>query len=798
MKKVITLVMVILTLLSALSFAQMQITKIRQATYKGDLRSFSYVGNKLYVVGYNLGVVSFVGKSTDMGATWEDISGAFGAADNLTAISFATENLGLVAGSSGIIYRTTNGGNSWENVSPVGIYNGGINHIVMLNEQLAFACGSSNSGYNVIKSTDGGLTWAGVNTGNTNTMYKMYWSDNNNCVIVGASGKFLKTTDGGTVWTSGTVTGSTSALYDIVKVDNNTYYATGTTGVFAKSTDGGTSFTKFSTIAATTFYALSFKDANFGVAMGSTGVIFKTTDGGVNWSLIDSYTSEVIRTSLKVGNNIFGGAYRSTLIKSTDDGNTWQNISNSSRDMYGVSVEQGTNNIIIAGDRGEVNYSTNGGTFWNKTNFTTGDILYDAIKFGNNFYTCGRAGSYFVSTNGGLNWLNKSIGSATTRLYKLFFFDVNTGYTVTNEGKVLYTTDAGNTWSEQAVFSSTTLYDIFMVNQNTGFACGSGDRLFGTTDGLNWSHGELARPNGQVTGIYMLDNINGYICGENGAVYKTTDGFRTIQLLTDTLALQGKLIHDVFAFDENHVFAVGQGGIILKTISPNQMSVITTLDEQMDLLDMAKLDESSLLISAANGLVYKLTDFTIPVNLVSFSAEVINNDVLLSWKTATETNNSGFEIQRKLTSAKNWETISFVKGAGSSTEIKEYNYSDMGLNPGKYIYRLKQIDYDGTINYSNQIEVNVIELPLTISLEQNYPNPFNPSTTIKFSIPSKTFVTLKIYDALGKEIITLINEELNAGIYNATWNAENLSSGVYIYSLKAGDVKLVKKMNLIK
>ncbi len=798
MKRFFTLILVLLVVFSGINFAQLQITKIRQATYKGDLRCFSYAGNKLYVVGYNLGVVSFVNKSTDLGTTWEDVSGAFAAGDNLNAISFATENLGLVGGSSGVIYRTTNGGNTWTNVSPTSVYNGGINHIIMLSEQLVYACGGSNGGFNIIKSTDGGLTWSGVNTNNTNTMYKMYWTETNNCVVVGASGKFLKTTDGGSVWTTGTVTGSTAALYDIVKVDNNIYYATGTTGIFAKSTDGGSTFTNGGQIAVTTFYSLNFKDANIGVALGSNGVGYKTTNGGANWTLVDTYTSEVIRTSISINNVLLGGAYRSTLIKSTDNGSTWEGLTNSSRDMYGIYVEPITNTIVIAGDRGEVNYSTNDGAYWNKTNFSTGNILYDAVKYGNNIYTCGRAGGYFVSTNSGLTWVDKSIGTSTTRLYKLSFFDVNNGYTVTNEGKVLYTTNAGTTWTEKAAFDATTLYDINMLSETTGFTCGSGDRLFGTVDGLTWAHGEMAKPNGQVTGIYMLDNQKGYICSENGAVYKTTDGFRTLLLLTDTLALQGKLIHDVFAFDENNVFAVGQGGIVLKTSTPNQMNVVVTLDEQQDLLDLAKLDESTLLISGANGLVYKLSDFSIPVNLVSFSAEVNKNNVLLSWKTATETNNSGFEIQRKSSESNTWEKVTFVKGQGSSTELMEYSFADNNLMPNKYNYRLKQIDYDGTINYSNIIEVTINELPVSISLEQNYPNPFNPETKILFSIPNKQVVSLKIFDVLGKEVVTLINEELNPGNYSKIWNAQNLSSCVYFYQLQTEGISLVKKMNLMK
>ena len=209
----------------------------------------------------------------------------------------------------------------------------------------------------------------------------------------------------------------------------------------------------------------------------------------------------------------------------------------------------------------------------------------------------------------------------------------------------------------------------------------------------------------------------------------------------------------------------------------------------------------------------------VPVELISFTAEIYVNVVELKWSTATETNNSGFEIERlkeyKNTRLNDWETIGFVSGNGTTINMMNYNFTDEILDPGYYQYRLKQIDFDGSFTYSDIIEIEV-ESPFEFSLEQNYPNPFNPSTKIKYTIPQTVIasetkqsqlVTLKIYDVLGNEIATLVNEEKRAGSYEVEFNiysdesasgGQNLVSGVYFYQLQAGNFIQTKKMILIK
>jgi len=195
--------------------------------------------------------------------------------------------------------------------------------------------------------------------------------------------------------------------------------------------------------------------------------------------------------------------------------------------------------------------------------------------------------------------------------------------------------------------------------------------------------------------------------------------------------------------------------------------------------------------------VVEISSPIVPVELVSFNYELIDGSVKLSWITGTEINNSGFSVERKTPLDEKWDEVGFVPGSGTTTEYRSYNFIDESVIPGNYSYRLKQIDYNGQYEYSNEIEVE-LSSPEKFSLEQNYPNPFNPSTIIRYAIGSKQFVQLKLFDVLGKEIITLVDEEKSAGTYEVEFYAKGLSSGIYFYKIQSGSFADIKKMILLR
>jgi len=186
----------------------------------------------------------------------------------------------------------------------------------------------------------------------------------------------------------------------------------------------------------------------------------------------------------------------------------------------------------------------------------------------------------------------------------------------------------------------------------------------------------------------------------------------------------------------------------------------------------------------------------VPVELTSFTATADDGDVVLNWSTATELNNFGFEVQRSIEEDE-FVTVGFVNGSGTTTEAKNYRFADKNLSAGNYTYRLKQVDFNGTFAYSDEVNVDVTAL-MQFELAQNFPNPFNPSTTIKFSIPQSSNVTLKIFNTLGQEVSTLINQNMESGVHTINFDASQLNSGIYFYRLDAGQFSEVRKMTLIK
>ena len=253
--------------------------------------------------------------------------------------------------------------------------------------------------------------------------------------------------------------------------------------------------------------------------------------------------------------------------------------------------------------------------------------------------------------------------------------------------------------------------------------------------------------------------------------------------------------------------------VILFTLLPSCSLDIEGLDNIDDIeVETPTQTLSRFKFLAKNGDWVDGTSFTLdnisitdesglPVELTSFSAYSMENSVILKWLTATEVNNYGFDVERKQRKG-NWDKVGFVAGSGNSNSPKSYSFTDKPTGETSFSYRLKQIDLDGKSKYYDAVTVS-LKGPTEAELLQNSPNPFNPSTAIKFYIPNDSEVNIIIYDILGREVTTLLNEQKQAGYHIVYWNGEGkngvaVASGVYLYCLIVGNYVEIKKMNLLK
>jgi hypothetical protein len=222
-----------------------------------------------------------------------------------------------------------------------------------------------------------------------------------------------------------------------------------------------------------------------------------------------------------------------------------------------------------------------------------------------------------------------------------------------------------------------------------------------------------------------------------------------------------------------------------------------TLGSQL-VIDLAIVAGTSLEDLLENADAAKEYGQLIPVELTSFTATSQSGKVYLDWVTATEINNLGFEIERKQDS-NNWVRIGFKEGHGTTTEIQNYQFIDdiSSVTANSLAYRLKQIDYDGSYEYSDEVLVDN-PAPVVYDLLQNYPNPFNPVTIINYSLPLKSQVSLVVYNTLGENVKQLVDGVKEAGRHSVEVNATGLPSGIYFYRLQAGDYIETKKMVLLR
>lgn len=704
-------------------------------------------------LGYGVGVYGTIFKTIDGGVSWMDQSVSNDI--HLRSVFFNDENNGFAVAWYGIVLQTTNGGDEWDTIT-VGTSKN-LQSIYFRNDTLGFITGWDGL---ILKTTDGGAIWNTVPSGTNEKLLTIHFVDDSIAYISGDYGVLLKSSNGGSNWfvLNGDIGIDVPRIF-FTSIDEG--YAVGHyvgNSVITKTTNAGITWERYYTGTIGQLINLYFTNQDTGYVIGVTGFIFKTTDGGTSWISKVHGTTEILKSIFTIDgtNTSYTCGYNGTILKTTNNGNNWVELYSGSTtnfsSIYFINEDIG----FVAGSN-KIYKTTDGGSLWIEkptgTIYGINSIFFPVLDTG---YAVGYGGLIMKSINGGETWITLSSGTSSV-LYGVHFIDKNHGTTVGESGIIIKTTNGGQNWSSQTSGVSVRLNAVSFSQDNLGVASGDNETILQTTNGgSNW----IIRRNGGVGSLSSICCVAGF----NNTKCYAVGGYNQISIIlksTDCgetwISLQSganSKLYGVSFHDEDNGFVVGEGGSILRTM---------------------------------NG--------GIPVELTSFIYSVNGNKVFLNWTTVTEINNNGFEIERS--NGNVFVSIGFVPGHGTTTETNSYSFEDNNLLPGSYSYRLKQIDFDGSFKYSETVEVR-ISVPVEFSLEQNFPNPFNPSTKIKYSIPQSSNVELKVYDVLGNEIETLVNEEKQTGTYEIAYYADNLPSGVYFYQLMAGSYIETKKMLLIK
>lgn len=754
-----------------------------EATYSG----VSYYGRGLL-------------KSTNGGSTWTNYTSGLPASTYFSRIKIRPNNnsqLLAALGNSGL-YRSTNGGQNWTQ-----ILSGRVDDVVFSpSGDTAFAVGS---GIGIRRSINGGTSFAtygatGLGSGSrthfdlAQSNPAIMWA----AVYASSNVTVYKSTDYGFTWSTNSMpsdfaSSSGQAWYDLYclinpKNPNKVYIGT----IDIWRTENGSTFTNITNgysggnVHVDQHYLVFHPTQENTILSLNDGGVWRSTNNGTNFTNLNQTLTVTqfyrIAASPFMPSRIIGGT-QDNGTQRTDSTLNWA--------------------AVYGGDGGEVCFNPF------NSNFILGETQYNGI---------------FRTTNGGLNWSSAQSGLSSSEnaawIGPIIHHPTISGTFYTARQRVYKSTNNGANWTAVSgnVNGTNAVRELAQskTNPNLMFAT-TGNQIFRSTDeGATWTSVTTGLPNRTITSVYVHPS-------DANIVLLTFSGFGTSKVYKSTnsgtswVSISGDLpdtpVNDILIFTEHtgypntYFVATDIGVFVTENNGTNWLEIPNGLPNTVIMhLDYSPSVKMLRAGTHGRGVYEAYIDFTIPVELTSFSALQQNRKVQLNWVTATEVNNKGFEVHRKLKN-QDWETLTFVSGFGTTTEQKKYSYEDdyefLPYN-GKVIYRLKQIDFDGSYKFSEQISVDVTFIPSETNISQNYPNPFNASTTIKYNLSQEGVVKVAIYNPVGQEIERLIQSNQSAGTYEVIWNADSYASGIYFYmfELSGNDGailnKEMKKLVLIK
>jgi photosystem II stability/assembly factor-like uncharacterized protein len=679
----------------------------------------------------------------------------------------------------------------WQNPLPQGNV---LNAVRFSSANVGIAVGEVGT---IQRTTDGGVTWKGVETNFTTNLNAVWMFSDQHAMIIGDGGIIVTTTDGGTTWnTPGS--GTTKNLYAVHFIDANTGAIVGDQGVFLRTTNGGNSWSQTTPFTGAQ-YGVHFRTTEIGTVVGTSGYIYKTTNAGQNWTSVRTTDGKTLYcVQFANADSGIAAGFNNTVARTTDGGATWKNLSGVIGNHKSVHFTSVSNGFIASG--GTILNTTNGGATWTPTYIPTYTELR-SIHFGSALFgiAAGYYGEMYRTTDGGVNW-NQSSKGTTVQLNSIHYAGANDGIVAGNtdssKGTVLFTNDAGKNWRKYLLgLTTVNLYSCYMKNGSTAIVAGQG--IYKTTDsGKTWTRplttatilGMAFAPNG--------DN-NGYAVGKStsntGFVLRSTnsgDSWTTATGNLNVRELRGVFVHNSFTVTVVGLTNLGDPIVCRTTNSGTNWNVLTVAGANSVYFPSPSVGTAvgdggkiSRTTDAGVTWVPQSSGTTEALKSVSFSSPDSGFAVGLK-STILSTTNGGTTWEKQLVDV-NTDLFSVVMTGPATASTVGFGGTILNTTNG------------GITSIAEGLQSHSLA-PEGYALQQNYPNPFNPVSTIEFTIPNDGFTVLTVYDAIGRTVGTLAHEHLNAGTYRRTFNGTGLASGIYYYRIASGEFHSVKSMLLVK
>ena len=720
------------------------------------------------------------------------------------------------------LLKSTDAGNSWTQITsglPTSTYFSRIKIRPGHSNEILAALGSNG----LFKSTNSGTSWTQLVGGRVDDIIFSFTGDT--AFAVGSGIGIRRSLDGGQTFTAfGTGLASGSRTHFDLCLSSPAFmyasvYGGGTVSIY-KSTNYGNNWAQLTTPSdfqnqgGQAWYDLYCRvnPVNPNIVFVGTIDIWRTTDGTNFTNLTNGYSGGSVHVDQHY---LFFHPFDANTLIACNDGGIWRSTNSGTAftnlnqnltltQFYRIAASPFAPSRILGGTQDNGTQQTYSALNWAAAyGGDGGEVCFN--PFNSNFIIGEtQVGGLFRTTNGGSSWNQATSGISTGEnaawVAPIIAHPTVDGTFYVARQRVYRSTNNGGAWTAISgnVNGSSAVREMAISKSNPLIMYATtGANIFLSTDGgvtfVTMTSGLPARTITSVN-IHPTDpnmavlTFSGF--GSN-KVYKTTN------MGTTWFSINGNLpdspVNDVFIYTEdlanpNTYFAATDIGVFLtQNDGANWVELANGLPNTVIIhLDYSPSNQMMRAGTHGRGVYEAFIDLVVPVELTSFTAEKMFNKVQLNWSTATENNNLGFEVERKLKNQE-WVRLAFVEGNGTTTEQKNYQYEDdysFLAYEGRILYRLKQIDYDGTYEYSEQISVDVTFVPSEIYISQNYPNPFNPTTSIKYSLPEESMVKIKIYNSVGELIQLFVSEVKQPGNYETVWNAENHSSGIYFYSFE--------------